>query len=134
MHELLAILTVEVTPVLAQLSRAHRIFRRPEGESSIGTVALLVILVILLLVLAYRIGKRFFALAKEPGPTEALFIELAKAHGLSASERKVLRHLARREKLANPVTVFVVRGHLQTYAKSNTKPVYRRLYEKLFST
>ncbi|HUW56609.1 MAG TPA: hypothetical protein VMZ92_08230 [Planctomycetota bacterium] len=132
MPGLLAILTAEVTPVLGQLSRAHEIYRRPKGDSRIGTAALLFILVILLLVLAYRVGKRFFVLVKEPGPTEALFAELARAHGLSAGECKVLRRLARREKLANPVTVFVVRRHLQTYAESNTNAAYRKLYEKLF--
>ena len=41
MRGLLAILTAEVTPLLAQLSRAHKIYRRPKEESPIGTTALL---------------------------------------------------------------------------------------------
>ena len=121
-------------PILAQLSRAHKIYGRPEEESPIGTVVLLVILVILLLVLAFRIGKRFFVMVKQPGPADALFFELAEAHALSADEQKVLKRLARRENLANPVQVFVEKGRLEAYAKSSTNRVYQRLYEKLFST
>lgn len=123
----------EPMPLLAQLSAAPRKLGHRPKESPIGPVVLIFILIVLLVVLAVKIAKRFFTAARQPGPDLALFVELAKAHALSPPEERLLRRLARREKLSNPARVFVEKRHLEAYAKSSSDEAYRHLYQKLFS-
>ena len=119
--------------VWAQLHQAGRkVPWLPEGAHA-GTAVLLFVLVIALLVATVYMARRLLALLKQPGPKGALFAELARAHELSRAEQKVLKQLARREKLSNPGLVFVEKRHLEAYAKSHVEAIYRELYEKLFT-
>jgi hypothetical protein len=126
-------MSTEWLPVIAQLSEAKRKFGEwPRGSSPVATVTLLVIAIAVLVVIGYVLAKRLIDLARRPAPDVALFAELAESHALTNADRKLLRKLALREGLDNPARIFVEKKHLETYAKSNTNPDYRRLFEKLF--
>jgi hypothetical protein len=119
---------------LSQLAQTRGLEMEWPTEPSVGfTVILLIIGVALLALLAYQIVRRMTTMVKEPGPREALFAELADVHGLSPAERKLLKRLARREKLANPAETFLRKPLLATYAKSDNDARYRQLYRKLFA-
>jgi hypothetical protein len=129
----LAIMTADWTPTLARLSEAPRKFSQFRSEpSAVATVTLLVIALAILLVIGYVLARRLVGLAREPDPGHAIFAELAEAHALTNADRKLLRKLALREGLDDPAKVFVEKRHLEAYAKSDTNPAYRRLFERLF--
>ena len=129
----LAIMSADWLPVVAQLSEAKRKFGEwPKGSSPVVTVTLLVIGIAVLIIIGWVLAKRLIDLARRPAPDVALFAELAESHALTNADRKLLRKLALREGLDNPARVFVEKKHLETYAKSDTNPAYRRLFEKLF--
>ena len=134
MNRFLAIMTAELLPLLAQLWTAGRKFpRRPSRMGETGITAIIVILILVLVALAFYIARRLITLLQQPGPDLALFVELAKAHDLASGDQRLLRRLARRERLSNPAKAFVERRHLEAYAKSNTNLAYRRLFNKLFA-
>ena len=121
------------TAVLMQLRAAKQKFGRWQGDSTSATAVLILIAIILLVVLAARIGWRWYVLARQPKPVDALFAELARAHGLTERDQRLLKRLARREKLAEPARLFVDPRYLGTYARSGTEAVYLRLYNTLFA-
>jgi hypothetical protein len=102
--------------------------REDDGFSM--TSVLLVLLVGLLLLLAVRVGRRFFAMLRQPSPSLALFGQLARVHELDAAEQKTLRKIARRAGLANPALLFVQPQHLRTHMSAD--PAAARIYLKLF--
>jgi hypothetical protein len=120
------------TPVVGQIGRAKELFRWPEEGSGGGTTVLIVVAIILLGVLALSIIRRLVRLAKEPPEAYALFFELAAAHGLSSEEEKMLKQLARSEKLTNPARVFVERRHLERAQQSDPSGGWGEIEEKLF--
>jgi hypothetical protein len=145
MSGLLIIVCADLTPLVAQIERAKDLFHWPRKPAAVGPAVLLLLVIILLVVLALRLAKRLLRLAKEPGPALALFAELARAHTLSPEEEKLLRRLARREKLSNPARLFVEKRYLEAYsaevasaakaggcAESDTGIACRRLYARLF--
>lgn len=132
MGGLLDIACAEGMSVLGQVERAKDLFHWPEKGTTAGATVLLLVAIVLLAVLAVGLTRRLLRLAKEPGGARALFTELARAHALSDEEEKLLRRLARREKLSNPARLFVERRHLQRRAESDPDGAWGRLLAKLF--
>jgi hypothetical protein len=120
------------TPVLGQIERAKDLIRWPEKGPTSGWTVLLVLAMLTLAVVALSLARRLVRLAKEPSEPLTLFMELAAAHGLSGEEEKMLRHLARSEKLSNPARLFVERGFLERALDSDQDGGWRELEEKLF--
>jgi hypothetical protein len=132
MSGVLYIMCAGWTPVLGQMERAKELFRWPEKGSGLGTTALLVVAIVLLGALAVSITRRLARLAKEPPEAFALFMEIAAAHGLSSEEEKMLKRLARSEKLSNPARVFVERRYVEHALESDPAGGWGALGEKLF--
>jgi len=121
-------------PLLLPRRTALERFRseRPPEPTALKVTLLLLVLVILVLVCIHLV-RRYFAMLASPAARRALFLELSAAHRLTPAEQRLLRRLARRERLDNPARLFVEKRHLEACAHSNTEPAYRDLFEKLFS-
>lgn len=124
--------------LLAQLRRPNvfKAFRwadRDSGFEKMVVVVLSAAAIIGLLYIAIRFVRYFLKAVHVTDSPHGLFEDLARQHGLTPNEEKLLKGLSARMRMRSPAALFVRKSLLERELKKRSDAALRALLRKLYS-